>query len=84
MPKAKKGDALKASRRKATREMTPLDRLKLEIIAELGLAEKVASEGWGNLTAAETGRLGGILHKRLRDQGVTIGPKGSLVAVNKP
>lgn len=79
MPRAKKAGAARAPKQKAPKELTPLDRLKLEIVAELGLAEKVVSEGWGNLTAAETGRLGGLLHKRLRDQGVTIGPKGSLV-----
>ena len=76
MPKVKKAGAVRTPRQK---ELTPLDRLKLEIVAELGLAEKVIVEGWGNLTAAETGRLGGILHKRLKDLGVTIGPKGSLV-----
>ncbi|HEY3365042.1 MAG TPA: small, acid-soluble spore protein, alpha/beta type [Symbiobacteriaceae bacterium] len=76
MPRVKKVGAARGSRQK---ELTPLDRLKLEIVAELGLAEKVVAEGWGNLTAVETGRLGGILHKRLKDQGVTIGPKGSLV-----
>jgi small acid-soluble spore protein F (minor alpha/beta-type SASP) len=64
------------------RELTPLERLKLEIAAELGLAEKVASEGWAMLTAVETGRVGGLLHKRLRDQGLTIGPRGSLVPVD--
>jgi hypothetical protein len=61
------------------KELTPLDLLKLEIASELGLAEKVASEGWGNLTAVETGRVGGILNKRLKDRGMVIGPKGSLL-----
>jgi hypothetical protein len=69
----------KASAAKKPKELTPLDLLKLEIASELGLADKVASEGWGNLTAAETGRLGGILNKRLKDRGVSIGPKGSLL-----
>lgn len=64
------------------KELTPLDLLKLEIATELGLAEKVASEGWGNLTAAETGRVGGILHKRLKDRQMTIGPKGSLIPLD--
>lgn len=85
MPKAAKAGATQASgekrqTRKVPKELSPLDLLKLEIAAELGLAEKVASEGWGNLTAVETGRLGGILHKRLRDRNLTIGPKGSLIA----
>ncbi|HEY8347839.1 MAG TPA: small, acid-soluble spore protein, alpha/beta type [Symbiobacteriaceae bacterium] len=63
--------------------LTPLDLLKLEIAAELGLAEKVASEGWGALTAAETGRIGGLLHKRLRDRRITIGPRGTLVPLDQ-
>lgn len=68
-----------ASRVHKPKELTPLDLLKLEIATELGLAEKVASEGWGNLTAAETGRVGGLLNKRLRDRHIVIGPKGSLI-----
>jgi small acid-soluble spore protein F (minor alpha/beta-type SASP) len=72
----------KAPAVKKPKELTPLDHVKLEIAAELGLADKVASEGWGNLTAVETGRVGGILNKRLRDQGVTIGPKGSLIPLH--
>jgi hypothetical protein len=64
---------------KKPKEPTPLDLLKLEIAAELGLSEKVASEGWGELTAAETGRVGGILNKRLRDKMLAIGPRGTLV-----
>lgn len=80
MMQAKKAGAAKTAKRKH-KELTPLDLLKLEIAAELGLAEKVSSEGWGNLTAVETGRLGGILNKRLRDKNLTIGPKGSLIPV---
>jgi len=72
-------NAARKSRARKPKDLTPLDILKLEIANELGLAEKVASEGWGNLTAAETGRVGGILHKRLRDRNIVIGPKGSLI-----
>lgn len=78
MTKAKKAAAKQGAQRKI-KELTPLDLLKLEIASELGLAEKVASEGWGNLTAVETGRLGGILNKRLKDRQLTIGPKGTLL-----
>ncbi len=74
--------ASRAPARKKPKELTPLDLLKLEIAAELGLAEKVASEGWGMLTAAESGRLGGILGKRLRERNLTIGPKGTLVPLD--
>ncbi|NLZ91264.1 MAG: small, acid-soluble spore protein, alpha/beta type, partial [Clostridiales bacterium] len=39
-----------------------------EIARELGLGEKVDREGWGGLTAAETGRIGGIITTRKRAQ----------------
>ncbi len=42
------------------------DWLKYEIAKELGLEEKVNSGGWGGLTAAETGRIGGIITARRR------------------
>lgn len=79
MPSKKKAGVRKAPAVRKPRELTPLDLLKLEIASELGLAEKVASEGWGNLTAVETGRVGGILNKRLRDRNLVVGPKGSLL-----
>jgi hypothetical protein len=37
---------------------------KFEIAMELGLGEKVLTEGWRALTAKESGRLGGILASR--------------------
>lgn len=70
-------------RQKKPKELTPLDRLKLEIASELGLTEKIAAAGWGELTATESGRLGGILNRRLRELKITIGPKGSLVPLSK-
>lgn len=75
----RKADPGTAPRPRKPRELTPLDLLKLEIAAELGLAEKVASEGWGMLTAVETGRLGGLLHQRLRERKLAIGPRGALL-----
>lgn len=79
MEKRRGTAASKALQVKKPKELTPLDLLKLEIATELGLSAKVASEGWGGLTAAETGRVGGILNKRLRDRMLTIGPKGTLL-----
>ncbi len=43
----------------------PLDGLKEEIAQELGLWEKVQKHGWGGLTARESGRVGGIMTRRL-------------------
>lgn len=79
MQKKRKAAAAKQPRQKKPKELTPLDRLKLEIAGELGLAEKIASNGWGELTAVESGRLGGILNRRLKELNFAIGPKGSLI-----
>ena len=42
----------------------PLAPLKESVARELGLWEKVQACGWGGLSAAETGRLGGTLYHR--------------------
>ena len=44
------------------------DIMKFEIAEELGLAEKVNATGWKSLTAKESGRIGGILAKRKKEQ----------------
>ena len=53
---------------KANKELTELEKvrekLKYEIAQELGLDDKVDKEGWGGLTAEETGRIGGLMTKR--------------------
>ena len=46
----------------------PLDKLKLEIAEELGLIDKIKAEGWANLSAAESGRIGGIMTKRIKQK----------------
>lgn len=40
------------------------EKLKYEIAEELGLSDKVNNEGWGGLSAEETGRIGGLMTKR--------------------
>ncbi|MDP4092843.1 MAG: small, acid-soluble spore protein, alpha/beta type [Bacillota bacterium] len=42
------------------------DKIKYDIIAELGLFDKVMKYGWKSLTAKETGRIGGLITKRKR------------------
>lgn len=42
--------------------------LKWEAAAALGLVDKVRREGWGELSAAETGRVGGLMTKWVRDR----------------
>ena len=41
------------------RELTPEESLKYEIAEELGLLDKVLDKGWKQLSAKETGRIGG-------------------------
>jgi small acid-soluble spore protein F (minor alpha/beta-type SASP) len=40
-------------------------KLKLEVVEELGLADKVRKVGWGGLTAEETGKLGGHITRKI-------------------
>ena len=40
--------------------------MKNEIASELGLTDKIKEGGWKNLTAKESGRIGGIMAKRNR------------------
>ncbi|MBC7325541.1 MAG: small, acid-soluble spore protein, alpha/beta type [Moorella sp. (in: Bacteria)] len=39
--------------------------LKLEVAAELGLLPKIERHGWGSLSSAESGKIGGLLGRRL-------------------
>lgn len=56
----------RAAKPKKEKPETPQDRLKKRVADELGLLEKVRQGGWGNLTAAETGRIGGLMTKWTR------------------
>jgi len=56
----------RASRVKKEKPETPQDRLKKRVADELGLLEKIRQGGWGNLTAAESGRIGGLMTKWTR------------------
>lgn len=49
------------------RELTPEETLKYEIAKELGLLDKVLEKGWKQLSAKETGRIGGLVTKRKRE-----------------
>lgn len=50
-------------------EITQEEKLKYEIAEELGLLDKVLSEGWKSLSSKETGRIGGLVTKRRREIG---------------
>lgn len=44
------------------------EKMKYEIAEELGLLERVLEDGWKTLSAKETGRIGGLITKRRRQQ----------------
>lgn len=44
------------------------ERLKYAVAEELGLLGKVKEQGWGSLSASETGKIGGMVAKK-RKQG---------------
>lgn len=58
------GDVMKKKKPIVLEELTAEELVKYEIAKELGLFDRVMAEGWGTLTAKETGRIGGILAKR--------------------
>lgn len=56
---------------KANKELTEeekmREKIKYEIAEELGLSDKVSKKGWGELSAEETGRIGGLMAKRKKN-----------------
>ncbi len=56
------------NKKKKKKCKTPEERMKYEIASQLGLEEKVNKLGWSGLTAAETGRIGGIITSRKKAQ----------------
>lgn len=48
--------------------LTPEEKIKYEIAEELGLLDRVMTSGWKSLSAKETGRIGGLMTKRRREQ----------------
>ncbi|MBB2182057.1 small, acid-soluble spore protein, alpha/beta type [Lachnospiraceae bacterium MD1] len=49
-------------------KIKPEEALKYEIAEELGYLDKVLATGWKSLTAKESGRIGGIMTKKKREQ----------------
>lgn len=64
-----KTTAQNKTKRLKEKKINPLDKLKEEVASELGLMDKVKEVGWGGLTAAESGRVGGIMTRRLKAEG---------------
>lgn len=48
-------------------ELSREELMKYEIAEELGLLDKVMTEGWRSLSSKETGRIGGLLAKKKRN-----------------
>ena len=48
-------------------------RLKYEIAEELGLLEKLKQVGWAGLSAAESGRIGGMIAAQKKKEDETNG-----------
>ncbi len=70
MPKRKKDEPFDPD------NIKPEERLKFEIATELGLADKVIAGGWRCLTAKESGRIGGLIARRRREEtGISEGGK---------
>jgi len=49
------------------------DQLKYEIAEELGLLDKVKKGGWKSLTSKESGKIGGIMTKRRKEEKLRAG-----------
>lgn len=46
--------------------VTEQERLKYEAAEELGLLNRLMEVGWGGLTAGETGKIGGVVARRMK------------------
>lgn len=50
------------------RELPQAEQMKYEIADEIGVLDKVFTNGWGSLSSKESGRIGGILRSRSRSR----------------
>ena len=48
--------------------LTREEKMNYEIAEELGLLDRVMEEGWKTLSAKETGRIGGLVTRRKREE----------------
>ena len=56
--------------KKVAKDINPNESLKIEAATELGLMERVEELGWENLTAQETGKIGAIVKKKLKNMAI--------------
>ena len=45
-----------------------LDKMKMEIASELGIADQVRATGWSTQTSADCGRVGGHMVRKMVEQ----------------
>lgn len=48
--------------------LEPKEKIKYEVAEELGLLDRVLSQGWKSLTSKETGRIGGLVTKKKKQK----------------
>ena len=66
MKKDSQGVIMKKRKPIILSEIKPEEQKKYEIAKELGLLDKVLSEGWQSLSAKETGKIGGMLSSQAK------------------
>lgn len=76
MTRAKTSKPNESNKEKQPKPLSPMNLLKLEVAEELGLMDKIKKVGWAGLTASETGRIGGIMTRKLRS-GAFLDSQGS-------
>ena len=68
--KTERSDTVSKKREKKIdlNNLEPEEKLKYEVAEELGLLDRVLSDGWKSLTSKETGRIGGMVTSRKRQE----------------
>ncbi len=62
-----------SSKKKKKKKVDPRpgrQELKEEVASELGLLDDIHEKGWGSLSSRETGKIGGIIAKKLKLKGL--------------
>ena len=59
--------------------LEPEEKLKYEVAEELGLLDRVLSQGWKSLTSKETGRIGGMVTKKEKGSSVKTLQRGTFL-----
>lgn len=58
----------KGKTRVKVKRTDPMEALKMEIAAELGLLDQVRLKGWHSLSAKDAGKIGGIMTQRNKER----------------